>query len=81
MIGWPIQVRQESVDPLSYAGPRVDFLRGSLPTPLGADPIAAVRDYLAPAQTESVRKLAAKGGRAHLPQALFGKVIWHGANR
>jgi hypothetical protein len=66
-------------DPPSYRGRRVDLLGRSLPVPPGADPVAALVDYLSAARTISARALAGKAvilltriTREHA----VGEVIW-----
>ena len=63
-------------DPLSYTGRRVDFLGRSLRASLGADPVAAVRDYLTARNTASAKELAAKAVVLIYPRELLGQVIW-----
>lgn len=62
-------------DPPHYTGRRVDCLGRSLPAPRDADPVAAVRDYLSAARTDSAQKLAEKAVILLTPDNAAGKVI------
>jgi hypothetical protein len=72
----PSKFGRYSGDPPSYTGRRVDFLGRSLRAPLDADPVAAVREYLAARNTASAKELAAKAVVLIYPQELLGQVIW-----
>lgn len=63
-------------DPPSYTGRRVDFLGRSLRTSLDAEPVSAVRNYLAARNTTSAKELAAKVVVLIYPRELLGQVIW-----
>jgi hypothetical protein len=63
-------------DPPSYTGRRVDFLGRSLRVSLDADPVSAVRNYLAARNTTSAKELAAKAIVLIHPRELLGQVIW-----
>jgi hypothetical protein len=63
-------------DPPSYTGRRVDFLGRSLPTPVGADPAAVLRDYLSAARTASAKALAAKAVILLTPEHCAGDRVW-----
>ena len=63
-------------DMLRYTGRRIDCLGRSLPVPPGADPVAAVRDYLSAARTETAQKLAEKAAILLAPDHAAGEVIW-----
>src|SRR6266567_4280665 len=63
-------------DPPSYRGRRVDLLGRSLPVPPGADPTAALRDYLSAGRTGSARALAAKAVILITSERAVGEVIW-----
>ena len=67
-------------DPPSYTGRRVDFLGRSLRASLDADPVAAIRDYLAAGNTASAKELAAKAVVLIYPRELLGQIIWPGAS-
>jgi hypothetical protein len=67
-------------DPPSCTGRRVDFLGRSLHASLDADPVAAVRDYLAARNTATAKELAAKAVVLIYPRELLGQVIWLGAS-
>jgi|SRR3954452_16065255 hypothetical protein len=59
-----------------YEGRRVDLLMRALPVSPEANPIEAVRAWLAEAKTESARLLAAKGVVLIKPNKYRGRVIW-----
>ncbi len=63
-------------DPSSFTGRRVDMLGRSLDVPLGADPVATLREYLSAARTASARALAAKAAVLIHPGQLAGTVVW-----
>lgn len=63
-------------DPPSYTGRRVDFLGRSLPVPPGADPAAALRDYLSTTRTATAKALAAKAVVLISPGQSAGECVW-----
>jgi hypothetical protein len=63
-------------DPPSFTGRRVDLLGRSLDVPPGAEPFAALLDYLAGARTTSAKALAAKAAILIDPRRLVGTVVW-----
>ena len=63
-------------DPPSYTGRRVDFLGRSLPVPPGADPAAALRDYLSARHTATAKALAAKAVILISPGQSVGECVW-----
>lgn len=66
-------------DPPSYTGRRVDFLGRSLRAS-DADPVTAVRDYLAARNTATAQELAAKAVVLISPRELLGQIIWPAAS-
>lgn len=63
-------------DPDSFRGRRVDLLGRSLDVAPNADPVEAVRHYLAAGRTETARHLAGKAVVVLEPEPLRGQVIW-----
>jgi len=63
-------------DPPPYLGRRVDLLGRSLPVPLGTDPVAAIRQYLAARRTTSAQELAKKAAVMIDPRERVGEVAW-----
>jgi hypothetical protein len=63
-------------DPPRYLGRRVDLLGRSLPVPLGTDPVAAIRLYLAARRTTSALELAKKAAVLIDPRERVGEVAW-----
>lgn len=63
-------------DPPRYRGRRIDCLGRSLLVPPGADPVAAVRDYLSAARTETAQELGKKAVILLTPDHAAGEVIW-----
>ncbi|MDP9403607.1 MAG: hypothetical protein M3P85_09805 [Actinomycetota bacterium] len=59
-----------------FHGRRVDLLMRGLPAPLDADPVAALREYLAEPRTRSAGELAAKGAVLIEPDPLVGVIVW-----
>ena len=54
----------------------MDFLGRSLRASLDADPVTAVRAYLAAGDTASAKELAAKAVVLIYPWELLGHIIW-----
>jgi hypothetical protein len=63
-------------DPDSFRGRRVDLIGRSLDVPPSADPVDAVRRYLAAGRTETARQLAMKAVVLVEPEDLRGEIIW-----
>ena len=63
-------------DPASFRGRRVDLIGRSLEVPPDADPVEAVRNYLAAERTETARQLARKAVVILEPEPLRGRVVW-----
>ncbi len=63
-------------DPESFSGRRVDLIGRSLDVPPDADPVEAVRRYLAAGRTETARQLAMKALVLLGPEGLRGEMIW-----
>ena len=63
-------------DPASFRGRRVDLIGRSLDVSPEADPVEAVRSYLAAGRTETARQLAKKAVVVLEPEAISGQVIW-----
>ena len=63
-------------DPPPYLGRRIDLLGRSLPVPLGTDPVAAIRQYLAARRTTSAQELAKKAAVLIDPRERVGEVAW-----
>jgi ribonuclease HI len=61
---------------VGYRGRRIDLIGRSLPAAPSAEPIAAVRGYLARAKTETAKQLAKKALVAIDPPHLRGVVVW-----
>jgi hypothetical protein len=59
-----------------FAGRALDFLARSVWYPVGADPVAAVQNYLFEGQSDSARRLAQKAVVVLEPAQLRGHVIW-----
>ena len=68
-------------DDKSFKGRRVDLMGRSLKVPPTADPVSAVRSYLARSGTETARQLAKKAVVLLDPASLRGVVIWSPANK
>lgn len=60
----------------NYQGRRVDLLMRALPVPLDADPILALRLYLAESRTRSAAELAKKGVVLIEPAPLLATIVW-----
>lgn len=63
-------------DPASFRGRRVDLIGRSLEVSPEANPVEAVRAYLAAGRTETARQLARKAVVLLEPEPLRGQVIW-----
>ncbi len=63
-------------DPPRFVGRRVDLGGRSLPVSPRADPVSAVRSYLAGGRTETARRLSEKPVVLLWPARLRGRVIW-----
>jgi hypothetical protein len=63
-------------DPDSFRGRRVDLIGRSLDVSPNADPVQAVRSYLAAGRTETARHLARKAVVLIDPEPLRGRVVW-----
>ena len=63
-------------DPVSFRGRRVDLIGRSLDVAPDADPVEAVRHYLATGRTETARQLAKKAVVLLESEPLRGQVIW-----
>ena len=72
----PSRFGQHPDDPDSFHGRRVDLIGRSLDVLPDADPITAVRHYLAAGHTETARQLARKAVVLLEPGPLRGQVIW-----
>ena len=72
----PAKFGRHPGDPPSYTGRRVDFLGRSLPVPPGADPAAALRDYLSTTHTATAKALAAKAVILISPDQSVGECVW-----
>ena len=59
-----------------YKGRRVDLLMRALPVPVDADPVSALRSYLAAARTDSAKFLAKKGVVLIDPPDRRGEIVW-----
>lgn len=59
-----------------FKGRRVDLLVRALPVPVDADPVSALRSYLAAARTGSAKFLAKKGVVLIDPLDRRGKIVW-----
>ncbi len=59
-----------------FTGRRVDLLMRALPVRVGADPVAALRAYLAEPRTGSARQLALKGVVLIDPADRRGEIAW-----
>jgi hypothetical protein len=68
-------------DPASFRGRRIDLIGRSLDVAPDADPVEAVRDYLAASRTESARQLAKKAVVLLEPESRRGQVIWPRSSR
>lgn len=63
-------------DPDRFRGRRVDLIGRSLAVSPDADPVEAVRQYLAAGRTETARHLASKAVVLLEPEGLRGEIIW-----
>jgi hypothetical protein len=63
-------------DPDTFRGRRVDLIGRSLDVSPDADPVEAVRRYLAAGATETARQLARKAVVLLEPKSLRGQVAW-----
>lgn len=59
-----------------YKGRRVDLLMRALTVPVDADPVSALRSYLAEARTKSAKFLAKKGVVLIDPPDRRGEIVW-----
>lgn len=66
----------QSADRPHFVGRRVDVWGRAIPAPVGGDPTAAIRAYLAAGQTETARRLAQKAVVLLHPVGAMGKAIW-----
>ena len=59
-----------------FEGRRVDLFMRTLQAPVGADPVAPLREWLQEGRTGSQRALAAKGVVLIQPRRLRGMIVW-----